>query len=353
MNAKRFNLITLLIPGILLVITAAFMIIIDPYFHYHKPLLKLEYPMNNEYYMNAGIAKNFDYEIMIAGDSETQNIKASLVENLWGMKTVKLPNPGAPFLETDGVVRFGIRNNKKLKIVIRPLDDYLFTADPHMSRYAKEDMYLYDANPFNDVRYVFNKETVIDAVTVLTYTRAGKKTINFDEYSRTEDVEEYGDFDTLAHDLISQRSFRLAGDTETIYANTLENIKRNIVRTAEENPDIMFYYFILPYSACFWKEIGDNGLIPVAVNCERIALNEMLKYDNIKVFSFMDDYDITTDWRFYCDEIHFSGAVDDYMMEAMYKGEHLITKENVDEYLEGLESFYMTYDYNQMFTVFE
>ena len=84
---------------------------IDPYFHYHTGLSGLGYPMQKEFYQNAGVARNYKYDILIAGDSETQNIKTSKVESLWGGTAVKLPNPGAPFNETDMVVRTALKKN--------------------------------------------------------------------------------------------------------------------------------------------------------------------------------------------------------------------------------------------------
>lgn len=103
-----------------------------------------------------------------------------------------------------------------------------------------------------------------------------------------------------------------------------------------------------PYSACYWKEISDNNLLDVAIGIERAALEEVLNVDNIKVYSFMDCYEITTDWSHYSDEIHFKGTVDDYIFEAIHAGEHQVTKDNCESYLQGLKEFYEGYDYKAM-----
>lgn len=41
-------------------VLASISIIVDPFFHYHKPLPGLFYVLNNERYQNDGILKNFD-----------------------------------------------------------------------------------------------------------------------------------------------------------------------------------------------------------------------------------------------------------------------------------------------------
>jgi len=349
MTSKAFNKTVILIAAVLLVLTAAFMIVVDPYFHYHNALDGLQYPMQNEYYQNAGIAKNFEYEAMVAGDSETQNVSTSIVERLWGMTAVKVPNQGAPFVETDLTVKLALKSNPNLKLVIRPLDDYLLNRDPYLMRYSDEDLYLYDSNPFNDVRYVFEKETIIDAVTVLNYTRAGNTTVSFDYYSRTDITETYGNYELLEKIFEQKEDFGLSGNHEEIYANVKENVQQNVIATAKEYPAVEFLFFMPPYSACYWKELSDNGLTDVAVGIERAALEEILKTDNIRVFSFMDCYEITTDWSNYSDEIHFKGTVSDYIIEEMYKGNHEVTLDNLESYLTNLEDFYTSYDYSEMF----
>ena len=71
MNKKRVVIICilLLLP---LVITALTVVICDPFFHYHKPIKGYPYALENERYQNDGIAKHFDYELMITGSSTTQ-----------------------------------------------------------------------------------------------------------------------------------------------------------------------------------------------------------------------------------------------------------------------------------------
>ena len=36
--------------------------IVDPYFHYHEPIAGMSYMMEEEQYMNDGIAKHFSYD---------------------------------------------------------------------------------------------------------------------------------------------------------------------------------------------------------------------------------------------------------------------------------------------------
>ena len=52
-------------------------VIVDPFFHYHKPLASIQYQITNERYQNDGIIKHFDYDAIITGTSMTENFKTS------------------------------------------------------------------------------------------------------------------------------------------------------------------------------------------------------------------------------------------------------------------------------------
>ena len=57
--------------------------IVDPYFHYHKPLAGLEYAIYDERYQNDGIVKHFDYDAILTGTSMTENFKTSEFDALF------------------------------------------------------------------------------------------------------------------------------------------------------------------------------------------------------------------------------------------------------------------------------
>lgn len=341
MSCKSFARTTMAILILLLLGCAAFMIVVDPYFHFHKPLSNLEYPLNNEFYQNAGIARSFEYEAIIAGDSMTQNAKASLVKELWGYETVKLPNPGAPMVETDKMVKSALSQNKNVKLVIRQFDDLMFYRDPYLERYSKEDKYLWDNNPFNDVKYIFEKETMIDALTVLTYTRAGKKTPSFDEYSNVTEEEDYGNLESFEKYMIRSYPFTYVDDEETICKVAVENIRQNVIDTALKYPETEFCFFLPPYSEAYWHEIMLAEVLDKAVSCERAVLSEIVSVPNIKVFYFMDEFDIATDWSHYSDELHSDEYVLDYMFTEMNKGNKLVTADNYNDYVDRVRDFYL------------
>jgi hypothetical protein len=128
----------------------------------------------------------------------------------------------------------------------------------------------------------------------------------------------------------------------------LGNIKQNVVSLAAEYPDVTFYYFFTPYSAVWWQSLVNSGEIYKQVEVERIIIEEILKYDNIKLYSFNNMTDITTDINNYKDNRHYASWINSLMLYFMKNGEGLLTKENYNDYLENELSFYTTYDYSQL-----
>ena len=71
----------------LLVAQAAVICVVDPYFHYHKPLKGLYYTLDNERSQNDGIIRHFNYDAMIIGTSMAENFKTSEMDELWMTRT--------------------------------------------------------------------------------------------------------------------------------------------------------------------------------------------------------------------------------------------------------------------------
>ena len=82
---KKFLIQELTITGLLLIAVAGLVAYVDPFFHYHAPIDGFSYIMDNERYQNDGITRNFEYDALITGTSVSENFRASLVDELFGV----------------------------------------------------------------------------------------------------------------------------------------------------------------------------------------------------------------------------------------------------------------------------
>lgn len=325
---------------------------VDPFFHFHGPLGGLAYPIDNERYQNDGISRSFSYNAVLTGTSMTENFKASLFDSQFGVESIKIPFAGGYYREVDEAVRRALDYNPKIQLVLRSLDgNFLICDKDQWNEDAPRPEYLYDKNPWNDVKYLFDKDVLLGNVgAVLERTRAGLATTTFDEYMHWAPDKEWGREAVLKTYERMPRAVEVQAFTEQDRRMVEENIEQNVLATARANPQVTFYYFFPPYSIAYWdSEIMAGNKLEYYLSAQRLAADMLLECDNIRLFAFDDQHDIICDLDNYMDVIHYSEEVGDQLLIWMAAGEHQLTVENVDGYFQEIEEFYRGYDYESIY----
>lgn len=351
---KRWLGLTLGLTAAGLVFFGGLTAVVDPFFHFHKPLSGMAYPIDSERYQNDGISRHFTYDAVITGTSMTENFKASQFDSLFGTNSIKIPFGGATYKEVDQAVRRAISNNPDIKIVLRSLDgSFLIQDKDAWNETAPRPDYLYDENPFNDVNYIWNKEVIFGNVkSVFARTEAGEKTTTFDQYMNWAPEKEWGkEAVRRTYSRPEERFVRENPLTEEDARMVRENLEQNVIAAARENPEITFYCFFPPYSVAYWdSELAAKGDMGRQIEALRLAASLLLEVDNIRLFAFDDQTQITCNLDNYMDVLHYSEAVGDQLLAWMAAGEHRLTRENMDAYFEKVEAFYRGYDYEGIYT---
>lgn len=338
---------------VVLGIVGKYVVKVDPFFHYHKPdTERYYYALNNERSQNDGISKRFDYNMLITGTSMIQNFKTTEANEIWAEEcanAIKVPYAGASYKEiNDNLVR-ALENNTNLRIIIRGLDISRFLDSKDEMRFELDyyPTYLYDDIIWNDVEYLFNRDVIFDRVYSMRTETVETGIMSFDEYSNwmsgyTFGAETVMELNGGASDITIGEPMHL---TEQEKEQVLENIDQNVTSLAMRYPDVDFYYFFTPYSIAYWGEQVQNGSIYRQIEAERLVIEEILKCDNIKLYSFNNRTDITTDLNNYKDSAHYGEWINSLMLRWMHEGECLLTEENYEAYLEVELAFYTSYDY--------
>lgn len=341
----------LLIAIIPLIVIALIDADVDPYFHYRAPKTdQYFYRLDNERAQNDGIIKHFDYDAILTGTSMIQTSKTSLMDELFDTHAIKVPSSGATFSEINNYVCDAIISNPDLKVVIRGLDMNNFLDDKDKMR---EDMgtyptYLYDDNVLNDIKYVLNRDVFWGRTLPMLLEQKTPGITSFDEYSNWMGQYPFG-FDAVCTGKVTAPDTskeKHLSDREK--ARLIGNIQQNVTSLANGNPDITFYYFFPPYSIIWWRNQVDTGLIYKQVEAEKIVIEEILKSDNIKLFSFNNLTEITTNLDNYMDHAHHGDWINDMIMQYMHDGTCLLTKDNYKYYLEYELAFYKGFDYTSL-----
>ncbi len=347
---KKFIIFASVQVGIFLLIAIA-MIVIDPYFHYHKNMKGISYQMLNERYINNGISRNFDYTGLIMGTSMTQNFKPSEAEALFGGTFIKTPYAGAGFKELSSNIQIAADANSELNTVIMSLDYVGLRRDKDYVAYPDIPEYLYDDEWFNDTQYIYNKEILYyGLIKTLISTAKGEESTSFDSYSSwaSEETGFSHIMESYDHDdWIRQRDIGNFDyfDYDTELEKAYDNIDQNIVTLVENNPDITFYFFYSPHCILYWDSLYYQDTIKMQLAAERQTSELLLQYDNVKLFSFFNDYDLICDLSLYQNKEHYIAEVNSLILQRMSNGEYQLTKDNLDEYSEAEYKFYTEFDY--------
>lgn len=357
MKSKLWLIGFLIAVAVPLTVVALWVVKVDPFFHFHKPdTSKYFYSLYNQRSQNDGISRNFDYEGLITGTSMTENFKVTEAESIFGCSFIKVPYSGGTYKELNENLKVALSHNDNLRIIIRGLDMSRFLDDKDLMRsdMGKYPTYLYNENPFDDVQYIFNRDVLFAKVYNMERNSGENGVIpgitTFDEYSNWAPYYKYGVnalFPAGVNDTdVTVEQIDLS---ETEKETILKNIRQNVTSLAEENPDVTFYYFFTPYSAAWWQECINRGTFNKQIQAERIVIEEILKTDNIKLFSFNNLTDITTDLNHYKDTMHYGEWINSLMLKYMKQGICLLTESNYEDYLATEEEFYWTFEYEKCF----
>ncbi len=345
----------LLLAGVTLSGIAGFVYKVDPYFHYHKPdLQKYFYSLNNQRSQNDGISKHFDYNALITGTSMTENFKTTEFDEIFGVNSIKVSYSGGSYKEMNDNLIIAFKNNPELKTVVRCLDYGRLLDDKDCMRtdLGKYPTYLYDENPFNDVFYLFNKDVIFGrAYQMVLDTKADgfeSGITSFDAYSRWQDNYTFGVKTVLPDGVDYKPTNKVVHLTDEDRKNIYENITQNVTSLADEHPEATFYYFFSPYSAAWWIPYLNDGTAYKWFEAEQYAIELILQHKNIKLFSFNNRTDITTDLNNYKDAPHYGEWINSFMLRAMHDGKYILTEDNYKDYLEEEKKFYTTFDYNSL-----
>ena len=344
--------------------------LLDPFFHYHRPLGGFFYVLDNERSQNDGIIRHFDYDALITGTSLTQNFRPSEADELFGVHSVKVCFAGATFAEIEANIEKAL-DTRDVRMVIRCLDDNYLVREADERR---EDMgdypdWLYNDNPLDDVKYLLSGDVLARYCGPMLIGKLSGRPggiTSFDEYSNWMEGAVFGhdpvmwnvlSAETQEHldaGLADMDGYHFTGPVpqRKLTAEELEtervNIEKNVLAAAKLHPETTFYYYFPPLSGIGWQALYAAGEAEARIEAQRAAAELILAQDNIKLYSFASDTYTTDDPDNYKDTGHYGEWVNTYILECMASdpekgpGTHRLTAGNAGEYFAELEELYLT-----------
>lgn len=327
--------------AVLLAACAAVVYFVDPCLYYRIPE-DWDPVLFSERYQAAGLAKNVPADTVLMGTSLAANYRGSEIAGTFGTTAVRITIPDGYLSEFDKTMDVLFRSQDPQRVIFG-LDANILVRDESGLTSAMPD-YLYNDNPFDDVKYLINKDTLYYSAYVLMANR-------------------WDEADTL------DEGFTWDGDVWWNHATALANYTRPEIvqetvaadaylRHASDNLDVVegwitahpeteFDIFFPPYSILFWDKTARLGETEAVFAALDLACERLLQYDNVRLYNFLMDPDIVLDLDNYCDYVHHSGAVCTQVLAKMAAGECRMTEENYRDTLAQWRDFVVDYDYEK------
>lgn len=346
-----------------LVLIAGFVWLMDPFYHYHRPLFDIPVVLENAVYQTAGAARNLEYDSAVVGTSMTENIHTSWFDEAFDWKTMKLSYSGARSDDLKAIFEQMNLHEGPLKHVVMDLNDYQLSCESWTS-YVERPEYLYDENPWNDYQYLLSRDVLLKSV------RRGldgltKEKDNIDlAYTWEEDTlfckEMALDSASVVRGQLIWERYQQFGE-EGLYATTgnlsenygikLQNCKENlenIIPFIEKHPETKFYIMLPAYSMLYWEEKVLTGELEDTIALYEYAVGTLLQHENVKVYYFQKEEEIITNLDNYRDSTHHKPEYNHYMFECIRDDKNLLTVENYKEKLGEMYEFARDFSYAKL-----
>lgn len=325
------------------------MVIVDPFFHYHAPLVGFPYEVDNQLSQNPGMAKHMDYDSVILGSSMTVNFNTRDFEEQMGLNTIKLCYSGAYPKDISNICSIIFDYHPEVKTVFLGIDVINYSSDTEQIKFPLPE-YLYDRNLPNDINYVLNRDVLLNYIIrpMLDPDPTDLATV----YSSWWTDEYYNiNFCLPAY----KKAFVPSDPTEPekpgdYFAEAIcDNMEENILPYIKEHPDTKFVIFYPPYSILFWNDMINEHRLEATFNEYEQISQMLMEYDNVEIFFFTDEEEIITDLNNYADYTHYHPRYNSYMARCFADGtDRCEDMDDVRSHIARLREIISGYDFDTL-----
>jgi len=329
-----------------MVIWAAIVIYIDPFFHYHRPLEDFPYIVDDQVDMNPGLARHMEYDSVILGSSMVVNFNTDYISERTGLNTIKLPYNGAYPKDQSNIldIIFGAKKDG-IKRVFLGIDEMNYSGGINETKFPITD-YLYDDNIFNDVKYIFNKDVMLDYCIKPLFDRSESTDWNM-IYPFWWQDEHYSKALVLMYYEEAENSQPTSDVSE--YINAIkDNLEINIIPYITAHPETTFTIFYPPYSILYWNDVCNREEASIVMEKYRYMTTRLLEYDNVEVYFFQNQKDIICDLNNYADYTHYHPRVCEYMADCFSEDKCKVDENNLEGQINEFYEFITGYDYDSI-----
>lgn len=309
---------------------------VDPFQQYRlAPADQARYPRALQRYINPGLARNADYNMVISGSSLMENYHLPEVNQLCDATSINLATSAMAGFEQRKILEVALRHRAPRRVVMT-LDFNSFAPPVDSSLPEIPDplpLYLYDDHVLNDFRYLISGPVTMRTLSVLQGVRKGNYSTDFNRAWGWEQEVTFARSQALkdidpAH--INRRFKQGPRTSERMHAS----FDVNIARLIEQHPGTEFNLIFPPYSIVVWADFVQRGQLDVSLEFKRYVFGRVNSLPNARIFDMQWDGDIIQNLDLYTDIYHFNPAINRQILSSVCGNDarYRVTDRNLDEF---------------------
>lgn len=326
----------------LLAVCGGIVYVVDPCLYYRIPTER-QPVFFNERYQAAGMAKNIPADTVLLGTSMAANYRSSWVGETYRCAGLRITVSDGYFSEFDQVVDLLFREVSPQRFLFA-LDLNALIREDRPPAGAMPD-YLYNENPFDDVKYLLNKDCLYYSVyTLWANWQGGGQAL--DEGFTWDKRAIWG-----KNAVLNSYSRPPAAEEQTPKDAYLAATDQNLSIMEGwflAHPDTKFEVFLSPYSILFWDRAIRQGDLDARLAALERACEVLTGYPNVRVHTPMFSKDMITSLGNYCDYVHHSGEASRWVLSRVCGEKFLLKPENIKATLADWREFVVNYDYDSL-----
>jgi hypothetical protein len=262
-----------------------------------------------------------------------QNFRISDIRKQLGWDCIKLTPAGCRPATTRLLVEMACAR-KQVKHVLLGIDVLNFGGQADAHRIALPE-YLYDENPWNDYRYLWNKTVLFENVpgifkANLLHKAKYRQKLDADRmwsWDFEDGRKKYGR-DVVMRESQAQGWARLPALDAAAPARMQKSLEDNILSVVRAHPKTEFILFFPPYSVLAWFHCRESGNLDKYLDFKQWCIPLLLGEPNVKLYDFQGEREIICNFDNYKDASHYSPAISRLVLERMAVEKNRITRED-------------------------
>lgn len=326
----------------------------DPLALFHEPWGRPGTVHENMRLQAAGVIRHGDFDSVILGTSILENTSADEASRILGGRFVNLSVSAGDFFER-GLILQHLLERRPVRQVIYSLDFiYLNQRKGYWYYPLPTYDYLYDANPFNDIRAYLNghflgclghwsrgaacvgRETDLDRPNAwMKDPEQAARFGGFDAWCRARDNSQIRDvYAKMSEATRAIHAGAAEAPDPSQAARAIAYLESNLITLVEQYPETQFQLVFPPYSRAklaIWHQYRlSDAEAHLAVIRYLAELSGRLP--NLHVFGY-EDQDFLDDIARYKDMDHFDPEINSLLTRSIGQGQNRLTVMNVERYI--------------------